>query len=170
MIRVALADFFSRGIFGVLAMSRASTPQEGYRVPERFSISEILVMTTVFGFLFGALRLFHAPATLYLFLGSQAVAVCLVQMWFGAVPRGASTFVGCVFLPLWIWLLSATQSTELPMGTAFGIAELPFIAAFGGLLGYCTGALAAGVFLILDALHGTRDRLVRCHGTQQSDV
>ena len=153
-------------LIGALVMSHVSATQDGYRVPERFSIAEILVMITVFGLLFGALRFFRAPATIYLFLGTQAVVVCLVQMWFGAVPRGASTFVGCLFLPLWIWLLSATGNQDLPVGSGFGIVELPFVSAFGGLLGYCTGALAAGVFLIMDAVDGSRNRLARSQPTQ----
>ncbi len=130
-------------------VSRPYSP-EGYRVPERFSIAEILAMMTVFGCLFGALRSFGAPASLYLFLGTQGVAICLVQMRFGEVPRGASTFVGCFFLPLWVWAMSASGSAELPAGFEGTLADLPLVLGFGGLLGYCTGVMAAGVFLILD--------------------
>ena len=134
---------------------------DGYRVPQRFSLAEILAMMTVFGLLFGALRFFEAPATLYLFLGTQAVAICLVQMRFGEVPRGASTLVGCIFLPLWVWILSSVGSAELPGDFQGTLAELPIVLAFGGLLGYCTGALTAGVFLILDVLDGSTHRLIR---------
>jgi len=137
---------------------------EGYRVPQRFSVAEILAMMTVFAVLFGVLRYFAAPATLYMFLGTQAVAVCVVQMLFGAVPRGASTTVGCLFLPLWIWLMSTLGRIEQPIGFEGSLAELPIALAFGGLLGYCTGALAAGVFLVMDALDQTRGRMLGGRG------
>ena len=124
--------------------------KDGYRVPQRFSIAEILAMMTVFAFLFGALRYFRAPATLYLFLGTQAVVVCLVQMRFGSVPRGASMLVGCVFLPVWAWAATTFGGLDFPSSFQGTVTDVLIAVLFGGLLGYCTGALAAGVFLVMD--------------------
>jgi hypothetical protein len=151
-------------------MQRLSASAEGYRVPPKFSIAEILAMITVFAFLFGALRFFGAPAPLYLFLGTQAVVICLVQMRFGEVPRGASMVVGCIFLPVWSWLTLLMGHGQQLIGFEGSFAELPMVAAFGGLLGYCTGALAAGVFLIMDSLEVLRGRLVRGGVAQQPDA
>ncbi len=123
-----------------------------YRVPQRFSVAEILAMMTVFAFLFGALRGFGAPAALYLFLGTQAVVVCLVQMSFGAVPRGASAVVGCVFLPLWVVGMSFFGMVDGLGDLTATPRNLPVFLAYGALLGYCTGTLAAGVFLVMRAL------------------
>jgi hypothetical protein len=134
-------------------MSSASRSAElGYRVPARFSISEILAMMTVFALLFGALRYFEAPTWLYTFLGTQGMVICLVQMRFGDVPRGASTAVGCVFLPVWMAVASVFTPAEFAIPLSDVMKQLPFTVPFGGLLGYCTGTMAAGVFLIVDKL------------------
>jgi hypothetical protein len=129
-------------------------------------VAEILALMTVFAVLFGFLRGFGASAWLYLFLGTQAVAVCLVQMWFGAVPRGASMLVGSVFLPLWVWGLYVWGSADAPTDFKGTWADLPIVLIFGALLGYCTGALAAGVFLVMDALSGARERGVAGRGAR----
>jgi hypothetical protein len=155
-------EIFAKALSGDLMsqnLHRSSHPN--YQVPQRFSVAEILAMTTVFAVLFGGLRYFGAPVMLYMFLGTQAVIVCLVQMSFGSVPRGASTAVGCFFLPLWVWLIPVLSGADPAITTEGTVAELPIVLAFGGLLGYCTGTLAAGVFLVMDAFDGTRHRLTR---------
>ncbi|MBM4089417.1 MAG: hypothetical protein FJ276_08310 [Planctomycetes bacterium] len=134
---------------------------DGYRVPKQFSMAETLAMITVFGFLFGVLRQFEAPATLYMFLGTQAVLICLVQMRYGTVPRGASTLVGCVFMPLWVWVLNAFDSRHAFASFGQSVFDLPITVLFGGLLGYCTGALAAGVFLVMDVVGRAAARRTR---------
>ncbi len=158
---VLFLDLFLDPMGLVMQSETYQSLDEGYRVPQRFSIAEILAMMTVFGLLFGALRHFGAPATLYLFLGTQAVVICLVQMRFGEVPRGASTIVGCIFLPIWVWSLSAFGNGSLPTGFEGSLADLPIVLGFGGLLGYCTGALAAGVFLVLDTIEDACHRMLR---------
>jgi hypothetical protein len=136
--------------------SASQTAETGYRVPSRFSISEILAMMTVYGLLFGTLRYFEAPVWIYLFLGSQGLVICLVQMCFGSVPRGASTLVGCIFFPAWMVAASIFTPSQFAAPLAEVLKELPFSVPFGGLLGYCTGTLAAGVFLIVDKLEPRR--------------
>lgn len=146
-----------------MATTSPTKTLDGYRVPRRFSIAEILAMMTVFGIVFGLLRVFQAHPAWYMFLGTQGVVICLVQMRFGSVPRGASTLVGCVFLPLWTWGMAAFGSSALPAQFSSSWGDVPFAVAFGGLIGYCTGALAAGVFLILDM----GDNLVRRAGKRR---
>lgn len=133
-----------------MATSSPTKTTDGYRVPQRFSIAEILAMMTVFGVMFGLLRRFDVHPAWYLFLGTQGLIVCLVQMWFGSMPRGSSTVVGSIFLPLWVWVLAAFGSSALPAYLTASWIDVPFAVFFGGLLGYCTGTLAAGVFLVLD--------------------
>lgn len=118
-------------------------------------------MMTVFGGVFGLLRWFGVHPAWYLFLGTQGMIVCLVQMWFGSVPRGGSTLVGGVFLPIWVWGLAAFGSSALPANLTATWMDVPFAIFLGGLLGYCTGALAAGVFLVLDLGDELRRRMVR---------
>jgi hypothetical protein len=136
--------------------SASKSDQVGYRVPAQFSVAEILAMMTVFGLLFGGLRYFGAPVWLYPFLGSQGMAICLVQMRFGNVPRGASTLVGCVFLPGWMAAVAIFAPSQFAMPLSHVVKELPFTVPFGGLVGYCTGTMAAGVFLVLDKLEAAQ--------------
>ena len=143
-----------------------------YRVPERFSIAEILAMMTVYGLLFGALRWLGASAALYLFLGTQALMVCVAQMWWGTVPRGASMLVGAVLFPLWIGALILLGQAEIAArADEFWIDTLTVLVA-GPLLGYCTGTLAAGVFLVMDRWTDFVDRsrpTAGCSGTAAAD-
>ncbi len=127
-----------------------SKSSDSYRVPRRFSLAEILVLITVFALLFGGLRFLQAPAAIYLFLGTQAVIVCLAQMWFGEVPRGISALVGAVFLPAWIWVAFAMGGGRFLEQMRGTLLDVVVTVAFGGFLGYCTGALAAGVFMVMD--------------------
>ncbi len=136
---------------------------DGYRVPERFGVAHILGILTAFGLLFGGLRCFHAPPVFYVFFGVQSVAVCLVQMRFGQMARAASIAVGCVFLPLLAWHLVAVDSPYLSRGFVHSWHEnlmseaLPIVILCGGLLGFLTGTVVAGVFLVIDIA----DRLVQ---------
>ncbi len=127
-----------------------SRSPDGYHVPEQLSMAAVLALLTVFGLLFGGLRMFGAPATVYLFLGCQALIVCLVQMWFGAVPRGASMFVGCVFLLCWVGVAMLMGRGAFPPGAAGTWLDMLVVVLVGGLLGYGIGALVAGVFLVID--------------------
>jgi len=140
------------------------TPQpmaDGYRIPQRFGVAASLGLLTLFSLLFAGLRSFGAPPALYLFLSIQAVVVCLVQMTFGAAARWASTLVGCVFLPAWVWILVALESHLLPPKFTSSWVDLPAAIFFGGLLGYCTGTVLAGVFLVIDVGATLAERAAR---------
>ena len=86
----------------------------------------------------------------YLFVASEVVAICLGQIVFGSAPRGVSTVTGAVLLPFWVW---ASERIHTELGAVpdnYLLAMYGFLVAFGGLLGYCIGALAAGFFLVTD--------------------
>ena len=126
-----------------------SLPALRYVVPKRFGMSAILGITTALSMLFGGLRLLNAPSVVYLFFGMLTMVICLVQMFFGEVPRMASTIAGAVLLPLFI-VAGATLFDNAPasaIACSF-IVSVPF----GALLGYITGTCAAGVFLVMDML------------------
>ena len=79
---------------------------DGYRVPQRFSIAEILAMMTVFGLLFGGLRVLALPGLVHVSgHASRGDLPGADAVWLRA--RGASTLVGGVFLPVWVWGLLA---------------------------------------------------------------
>ena len=134
------------------AKERGTLLLRQYRVPERFGIASILTLTTTFAILFGALRYFDAPPSVYIFLGAMALSIWVVQMIFGSVPRGASAITGGLIMPIWVVMTiqSSPLRTHEPVGLL--LLLLFFTVALGALLGYCTGALAAGVFLLLDVV------------------
>ncbi len=126
-----------------------------YRVPERISIAEILGITTAFALLFAILRQFDAPAGLYVFLGALGIVICLVQMRFGEMPRFISAVAGSILMSLW-GLVTILFYNRGGLSSLLGaLAGLPCTLILGGLLGYFTGTLAAGVFLVLDKLRRT---------------
>ncbi len=126
-----------------------------YRVPSRFGLASILVMMTLLAFLFGLLRSLDAAPSLFLFFGSFCLIICLAQMTRGDVPRGVSVIAGCVFLPLWFIAFELFFSdSPRPLGRRVmqTLSMSPILAMGGAILGYLTGVVAAGVFLILDEL------------------
>lgn len=121
-----------------------------YSVPQRFGIAALLGMTTLFACLFAALRAMNAPPVFYLFFGSVGSVIGLAQMKMGGMPRTASALAGAILLPVWL-VITAVFSDEFGADSPTAIlATLPCSVVGGGLLGYLTGAILAGVFLVLD--------------------
>ncbi len=77
-------------------------------------------------------------------------------LWGGAAH--ASTLVGALFLPTWMVSLAVLVPTSFGPRLQDVLSDLPLTVPFGGLLGYCTGTLAAGVFLVTDALQTASTR------------
>jgi hypothetical protein len=128
-------------------------PKNGtYSVPQRFGISAILALTTLFAFVFAGLRAFNAPTVLYLFFGTLAVTICLAQMVFGQVPRLSSIASGALLLPFWVFVIAIWEESagggRNAIGWAVGLA--PFTLIAGAILGYLAGTVMAGFFLLLD--------------------
>ncbi len=126
----------------------AAPPTKTYIVPKRFGLLAILVMTTVMAVLFGCLRFLSAPPYVFLFLGVMALAICLVQMFYGSVPRLASVVAGAVVSPLIVIGVAAFEGA--PLGLIICSAIIWVI--FGGVVGYMMGTCAAGIFLVLEQL------------------
>ena len=129
-----------------------------YSVPQRFGISAILALTTLFAFLFAGLRAFNAPAVFYLFFGTLAVTICLAQMIFGQVPRLSSIASGALLLPFWVLVTAIIE--EISGGgynaIGFAVASAPFTLIAGAFLGYLAGTVMAGFFLLLDLARGSK--------------
>ena len=126
--------------------SVAPVKKARYQVPTRFGLTAIMGLLTVLAIIFGSLRAFDAPPAVYLFVGSEIVAICLAQILCGSAPRGISALTGAILLPLWVFLTMKTPAIPLTLDLMFRLV------AFGGLMGYCIGALAAGFFLMMDLI------------------
>jgi len=123
------------------------TPAQ-YVVPRRFGMSAILGIMTALAVLFGSFRLYGVDPVLYLFFGFQALVICLAQMLYGKTPRAASAIVGAVLLPMFLLAVAAySDSRQSTVAPCAALASIPL----GAFLGYVTGTLAAGVFLIMDS-------------------
>jgi len=139
---------------GVLLPVLGPKSQREYTVPKRFGMAAIVALLTTFGIVFGVLRYWQTPPVVYLFVASEIVAICLAQILFGSAPRIGSIATGAVLLPFWVSLTVEDRLVNLMSPEVFWISVVTLV-AFGGLLGYCIGALAAGFFLVMDMLDGS---------------
>lgn len=120
-----------------------------YVVPQRFGMSAILGIMTALAVLFGILQSLDAHPFTYLFLGVLSLVICVVQMFFGGVPRMASVAAGTVVFAIFVLSIPfVTPRVPLEVVVFLFVLSLPF----GGLLGYLTGTCAAGIFLVMDQL------------------
>ena len=117
-------------------------------VPKTFGMSAILGIMTALAILFGCLRWMNAFPVLYFFFGVQALAICLVQMFYGQTPRLASIVAGAIILPVFTVVAAVFNDHGNPGIACAAVGFVPI----GGLLGYLTGTCAAGVFLVMDYL------------------
>jgi hypothetical protein len=119
-----------------------------YQVPSRFGLGAILATLTIFSAVFGSLKAAHAPGHIYYFVASLGLLVCLGQMISGKIPRGASTMVGAIFIPVWVIGFAIFSRA----GVAPYAVGIPCLIIFGAFVGYAVGTLAAGCFLAMDLL------------------
>ena len=126
-----------------------------YVVPQRFGMSAILGIMTALCLLFGIFRLTNSSPVMYLFFGSQAIVICVVQMFHSKTPRVASAIAGAIILPAFL-IVGAVLAPHRPRGGLGGNDVLGIVCVFisslpiGAFFGYITGTLAAGVFLVMD--------------------
>jgi hypothetical protein len=132
-------------------LPRPLKPVEPARVPRRFGVGALLLLVTLFGFVFSMLRALDAHAAVYLGVGGFLIVIALAQMvlFQGKKPRLASFMAGGVYC-------SALAVGASVVNTAHGYPPRPnFLFGpflFGGLLGYFAGCVLAGVFLLLKSL------------------
>lgn len=110
-------------------MDRTSRLQNVYSVPQRFGLSELLALTTLFAVCFGILKFYEAPVEIYLFLGVVATIVSFAQMVSRDAPRQVSIIAGALTLPFF-WGLAAVVHLA-----AFGASKPPqWIQLVSGML------------------------------------
>lgn len=125
-------------------------PEKTYVVPQRFGVGALLAIMTGMAGLFAFLRFLEAWPLVYLFFGTMALTICVVQMFWGDVPRLASVIAGMVWSVLFAVgaaLYAALYEGESLWGVPIVAA---FSAAFGAFGGYLMGTCAAGVFLVME--------------------
>ena len=133
--------------------SQASPASDVYRATPRFGLAALLGLMTVFAILFASLRHLDAPNVLYPFFGTLGFATGLAQMRWGGMPRMASVGAGATLLPLWIVGFAIWWAPRRWNSYVFEFTcSLAFAVLIGGFLGYLTGAVVAGVFLLADKL------------------
>ena len=161
-----IAAFFRRpyDTFRLLAMATFSSSaraelfakverEELYKVPRKFDISTLFAVTTAFALLFGLFgQLGHGPAVLLaIFVYITGVGLAQAVLFGGLAPRAASILAGAV-------LLSAGLVFTLPSGLIVVDFILFWFHFFWTLpIGYFTGALIGGVFLIADKIRKALD-------------
>ena len=132
-----------------------------YVVPKRFGVSGILGLTTGMALLFGFLRFLDAPPVVFLFLGSMALVICIVQMFWGAVPRKASMAAGASLWPF--FSVAALIAGDAPWEGV--LCSAVFSVPIGAALGYIVGTCVAGIFLVMERidpyLPGGRERALK---------
>jgi hypothetical protein len=137
-------------------------------VPKTFGMSAILGIMTALAILFGCLRWLDAWPVLYFFFAIEALAICIAQMLNGHAPRLASIIAGTVILPAFAFF-AAVFSHDFE---AWMILAIVALVPCGALLGYLTGACAAGIFLVMDYVEpylqpGGWARLRGVHGSRR---
>ena len=145
------------GRTGWFLPSSSPVKKTQYQVPSRFGLTAIMGLLTVLAIIFGSLKAAEAPAIIYLFIGSEIVAICLVQILVGSAPRGGSTLIGAILLPLWVYATLdqpqvAAATGDVLLAAMIRLTLFLLLVSFGALMGYCIGTLAAGFFLMMDLL------------------
>lgn len=127
---------------------RGSPPIKTYVVPKRFGLLSIIALTTVMALMFGLLRFYGASPVWFLFLGTLALAICIVQMFYGQVPRQASVTAGAILTPAFVVAEGIYRGWDAGVVVSSALACLPA----GGFVGYLVGTCAAGIFLLIEEL------------------
>ena len=115
-----------------------------FSAPRKFDLATMLAVTTAYALMFAGMRAFDASDELMLWTGAfvSIVAASQAILFGGASPRASSMLVGMVLISL----------TMLFIGSGFSVLSIFSSAIVGGLLGtplgYLTGTLVGGVFLI----------------------
>lgn len=125
-----------------------SPPIKTYVVPKRFGLLSIIALTTVMALMFGLLRFYEASPVWFLFLGTLALAICIVQMFYGQVPRQASVTAGAILSPAFVVAEGIYRGWEAGVIFSSVLACIPA----GGFAGYLVGTCAAGIFLLIEKL------------------
>ena len=131
-------------------MKLRASPRSIYKVPRRFDLATMFVVTFAFAALLSVLGRFDAPVAFQVWLVSLLTLVGFVQMF---VPvryvRWASVACG--------WIMFAIALTTIQMQNRDSMIFGEIITGLccgvllsGSLFGYLAGVVVAGVFLVAD--------------------
>jgi hypothetical protein len=145
-------------IVRVWQLSRATVPTEVqasrriYSFPRRFGLGTLLVITLVFGALSAYFRWLQWPGELVLGALCFVGLVGAMQFAFERAPRHISVLVGSFVFAAWPIIMRLLASRNFNRFDLFEIAFLSAICAIiGAVVGYFTGTLIGGIFLLMDS-------------------
>ncbi len=139
--------------------STSNAPLTGKRVysaPRRFDLATLFVVMVVYACLLGIFVGMKLPdVTTISILGFMSVIAAAQPALFGGNrPRMASLVVGGIALPVIFWLASP-NIFERVSGRFILFVCASYI-PLGSILGYLTGTLVGGVFLVADMVRQGR--------------
>jgi putative addiction module component (TIGR02574 family) len=148
----------------VAERARFSRPKI-YSAPRRFDLATVFIVTLAYSVLLGVMSALRLPPVASLIVAGfiTAIGVSQALLFGGKRPRLASVLVGTLIYALSLlgfWLATGQRayptSTFLVLGT--------YAAIGGAILGYLSGVVVGGVFLLADAV-----RRMRRSGTEAED-
>jgi hypothetical protein len=143
--------------------SRAVNPARVvYAVPRRFGLGTLFLITFVFGILSAALNGLHLPPALVILVLAFVCVVGVLQAMLDRAPRHASMVAGSLFFPIaigvWLYLWDSTSFAGMPLSASAFYAACWSIG--GAAIGYITGTMVAGIFLLTDRMAAIFQRRV----------
>lgn len=148
-----------------------------YAAPRRFDLATVLVVTTAYSLLFAGMKVFHLGSLAFAYVAGLFALVAIAQSLFASWdnprkvafffrndPRQVSILVGMAYYLFLTWPLFVFQFGHILqivryiLQIDFSIVRfgLALVGTFlpGVLLGYLSGVLVGGVFLVADKLRG----------------
>jgi hypothetical protein len=124
-----------------------------YAAPRRFDLATIFVVTVAYSFLLAGMSLLQFPPVASLIVAGFVTLIGISQavLFGGHQPRIASLIVGTVVFSCAILAYWLSGGPRLIPTSAF-LAIGAFVLIGGAILGYLSGTLIGGVFLLADYL------------------
>jgi hypothetical protein len=127
-----------------------------YKVPRRFGLRTILVVTALVATLLGVSKWTDAPPVVFLY-AAFVLVVAGAQIVLERSPRLASILAGVAFLSV-VKLATVIFEGGIdafnvgPFLELFSEGKVIFLIAYGALFGYLSGTLLAGLYLVSDKM------------------
>lgn len=139
---------------------RADAYADLYSVPRRFDLASLLVVTTAYALLFAGMTVLNFPLMTFLYFALLIAVVAVAQSIFAGrySPRSVSLIAGSAYqVTLTIALFLIASYFPRGLGSSGSSIRswsslMMFITIFSPVLGYLSGVLVAGTFLVADHL------------------
>ena len=149
-----------------------------YSVPRRFDLSSMLVATTAYALLFTCMTVLNFRFWTFVYFAVMLAFVAVAQsVWADRYhPRRVSQLAGVAYQLSVIAILIALQrffpqvqlSGERSFDRQMLLSMMCVVLLVSPILGYLSGVLVAGTFLVADALRGLLG-VVHLHRQQEAD-